>query len=290
MISIIISSYNDDLFEQVCDSIETTIGSVYEIVKISNKGKFGITTAYNLGVQRAKFDILVFCHEDVLFHTANWGLKLIEKFSINKKLGLAGFAGSRYKPFNISGWFIDDPDILVYNMFESNYKQPTVDKRLINNITEDTFVSCIDGFFMASTKSVMNGCLFDEKLLEGYHGYDLDISLCIGQRFDIMVIGDISIEHRSYGKIDGNWVTDIIKVNQKWQASLPRATRPFEDKERYEYLALSTMLTESRGDFKSFRKLGKFVFSAYQFQNIGVKYLSRLVAKYFMIASKLFFR
>lgn len=73
MISIIISSYNKDYYSQFIENVEKTIGVPYEIIQILNIGAMGVCEAYNKGARQAKFEYLVFCHEDITFETKNWG-------------------------------------------------------------------------------------------------------------------------------------------------------------------------------------------------------------------------
>lgn len=105
MISIIISSFRPNLFSDLIENIKDTIGiDEYEIIKIDNPGIMGLCDAYNKGAADAKYKYLCFCHEDVLFHTQNWGELIISSFSKNPRIGIVGFAGSVYKTWIPSGW------------------------------------------------------------------------------------------------------------------------------------------------------------------------------------------
>ena len=76
MISIVVSSYQEPLYQSFVNSVEKTIGVPYEIIKVENPGIMGICKAYNLGVSKAKYDIVCFSHEDVLCYSENWGKRL----------------------------------------------------------------------------------------------------------------------------------------------------------------------------------------------------------------------
>ena len=91
MISIVICSIDSKKYEKLKKNIEETIGELsFEIIKIDNSiEKISITKAYNLGVDKSKYDILLFIHEDILFHTFNWGNILISKFK-ESSIGLLG--------------------------------------------------------------------------------------------------------------------------------------------------------------------------------------------------------
>src|SRR5208337_2764590 len=61
-------------------------------------------------------------------------------------------------------------------------------------------VVCIDGVFMFSKKEVFQKCRFDEKLLTGFHGYDMDFSLQVfftGYR--VIVDRMVVLYHASFG-------------------------------------------------------------------------------------------
>jgi hypothetical protein len=82
----------------VSDSIEKTIGDVeYEIIGIENHAKYSLCEAYNIGASKAKFSYLCFMHEDILFWTKNWGNHLINLMLSDKKIGLVGVMGTKFK-------------------------------------------------------------------------------------------------------------------------------------------------------------------------------------------------
>ena len=111
MISIIISSFNKEYFEKLENNINITIGQIdYELIKIDNQGIMGICEAYNIGGSKAKFPYLIFCHEDIIFHTINWGEYLLKIFNSVIKIGLLGVLGGKYKPAYNSGWSIASSD------------------------------------------------------------------------------------------------------------------------------------------------------------------------------------
>ena len=52
----------------------------------------GICAVYNKMAEQAKFDNLLFVHEDIVFHTYGWDKVLAEKFA-EADCGVIGFAG-----------------------------------------------------------------------------------------------------------------------------------------------------------------------------------------------------
>src|SRR5690554_3963305 len=97
-ISIVICSRNGSLENKLSENIGSTVGSQFELIVIDNsENDYSIFEAYNLGIKKSLFPYLLFVHEDVLFHTKNWGKILIEYFENNEKIGLIGLAGSKLK-------------------------------------------------------------------------------------------------------------------------------------------------------------------------------------------------
>ena len=95
MISIVICSISPERLRQVIQNIQGTIGVEYEIIAIDNREKnWPIARVYNEGAYRAQYPYLFFVHEDVKFHSRNWGLVIEEKLK-EPNCGVIGFAGTR---------------------------------------------------------------------------------------------------------------------------------------------------------------------------------------------------
>lgn len=74
MISCIICSRTSTISNELMQNISSTIGCEYEIITIDNStNKHNIFQAYNEGIRRAKGEYLCFMHDDILYHTENWG-------------------------------------------------------------------------------------------------------------------------------------------------------------------------------------------------------------------------
>ena len=226
MISIIISSINKANLAAISSNIKETIGTAYEIIAIENsEGRKGICEVYNLGVQRAKYDILCFMHEDIAIHTSNWGEIVSSTFKNNPNLGLIGIAGSQYKSLAPSGWhcYDIDADIQHYNIVQ-HYKFSTREKTLEYSNPTDTnlaFVACIDGVWFCLTREAAEFYSFDAQMLKGFHGYDLDLSLGINQKYKVGITFEILIAHFSEGNFNKAWLREILKVHAKWSSQLP---------------------------------------------------------------------
>jgi hypothetical protein len=224
MISIIISSVNKANLQQVSENINATIGVPFEIVATdNNKGQMGICEVYNKGMIRAQYDILCFIHEDVLIKTNNWGQKLLALFEQDPKLGLVGIAGSSYKPLTPSG--VGGIGINTYysNLIQSYKYKKTKSKHVYSNPDNQSIaeVVCIDGVFMATTKDVAEEFMFDEITFKKFHGYDIDFSLSVSQKYKVMVTFDILLDHFSEGLYNDIWMIENLKLHNKWNKHLP---------------------------------------------------------------------
>lgn len=246
MLSIIISSYQENFYNALVQNIEKTCGVEYEIIQIKNPGLMGISKAYNQGALKAKYKNFLFLHEDVLFHTENWGQKLINHLNI-EKTGIIGVAGSNYVPGVPCGWYVRDMKYqyicLIQNTKDGHC--PTT----LNSMTEKKhLVYGVDGVFIALKKIVFNQFLFDEKLT-GFHGYDLDISLSTAKKYNNYVISDILLEHFSLGGADKKCFDANIYVRKKQGSAYQKNIDTTIELERFE----------------------NFIFSYFRFHGINIK-------------------
>lgn len=215
MISIIVCSVNLVCFEKLKFSISETIGIDYEIIKINNTiEKLSIAKAYNNGAKSAKYSKLVFIHEDIIFHTKNWGFTLVSFFNTLNNPGILGIAGSSYIPIVPSDWWVSDQRYLHTN-FLSNNKEIKNGKGKLKSlgIQEPKKVFALDGMFLAMNKSVWEEFQFDESL-PGFHGYDTSICYRVSKTFQNYFIPELLIEHFSKGYPNETWLLNTISSNK----------------------------------------------------------------------------
>jgi hypothetical protein len=66
------------------------------VIEIINNGE-SLTKCYNRGLEQAKTNIVVFCHDDITIEKKQWGSKLLKQFEKNPTFGIIGVAGSTYQ-------------------------------------------------------------------------------------------------------------------------------------------------------------------------------------------------
>lgn len=219
MISIIISSYLPHYFSALEKNIAETIGVPFEIIKIDNPGLMGICEAYNKGGDKAQYDNLIFTHEDILFKTNNWGQKLISHLD-QKSTGIIGLAGSSYVPSAPSSWTVSEEYNFV-NILQGN-KNNSESFSIQTTKENRNKVFAVDGVFLGIKREKFNLFKFNESLLNGFHGYDLDFSLRVSEKFQNYVVDDILIQHFSEGNLDKKWLDSNIKVRENTHFSFQK--------------------------------------------------------------------
>lgn len=220
MISIIICSIDNNYFEQVTQSINTTIGIEFEIIRIENTiTNYGICKAYNLGANQAKYPYLCFIHEDILFKSNDWGLKIIHFFEQHNNIGLVGVAGSNHKSYVPSTWNQGLYSTDHYNIIQHYRDSIALDSTKSSGQFSE--VKTLDGVFLFTTKETWLKNNFDELNFDKFHCYDLDFCLQVGQKYKLFVCNEMLIEHLSSGSLNKDWVNYSIKLSEKWKHILP---------------------------------------------------------------------
>lgn len=227
MISIIICSANAEELAKVSENIRDTVGTAYEIIAIDNSaGRRGICEVYNEGASRARFEILCFMHEDIQLMTEGWGKKVLDVFSQNPQLGLLGIAGGGYKSLAPSSWYnyhLQENGGFYANLVQGYKHTGAEDKVEYRNPRNELLsqVACIDGCWLCTRREAVQQFPFDEKMLKGFHGYDLDFSIAVNQRYQVAVTFEILLKHFSEGNFNQTWREQMLKVHKKWAHLLP---------------------------------------------------------------------
>nr|WP_295925135.1 glycosyltransferase [uncultured Dyadobacter sp.] len=227
MISVIICSANPAELLAVKANIARTIGVVHEIIAFDNRdGRKGICELYNQGAQRAQYDILCLMHEDIEMQTIGWGQTVVKIFGKNPVLALLGIAGGGYKSLTPSSWYnyhLQENGGFYCNLIQGYKHTGRGDMADYRNPRNEQLsrVACVDGCWLCARRNAALKYPFDEKLLKGFHGYDLDFSIAINQEFEVAVTFEILLKHFSEGNFNRKWLDAICKVHEKWSGVLP---------------------------------------------------------------------
>jgi hypothetical protein len=223
MISIIISSRDSDQLERVSRDIDKKIGVQYEVITIPNaSGELGICEAYNLGAKRSKYDILCFMHEDIMFHTQDWGAIVLNVLQ-DQTIGLVGVAGGALKTKAPTGWWCEGYPSGRINLLQ-HHKDGRVVRYNSKKKTQSLVdVVTIDGVWFCCPKAVWEKSPFDAETFSDFHLYDFDFAMqVLTQNRRVCVTYEVLIEHFSDGSYGEVWATNAIKFIEKWRHTLPR--------------------------------------------------------------------
>lgn len=237
MISIIICSREPNIPQELRENVESTIGCEHEWIIVDNsRNQYNIFQAYNEGVARSTGDILCFMHDDILFHTKNWG-KIIEcVFADNGRVGAIGVVGAHLVP--------DVPAPMWAFQRVSTYKLYSKTNPSYNEIVDSgkndgdngywfgnqqfsqgkpfVQVANIDGLWMCFRHSLFDSIRWDDENYNGFHCYDADISMQINKTgYDIVVTNEVLIEHASPGTLDQKYFNATETWYKKWKNHLP---------------------------------------------------------------------
>ena len=188
-----------------------------EIIEIINEGE-SLTKSYNRGLNQAKNDIVVFCHDDIVIETKQWGHKLLKQFDKNPEFGILGVAGTKYMPSSGQWW--ENPKKMygrVAHTHEGKTWLSTYSPDLGTNIEE---VVIVDGVFFAVNKKKLVKS-FDETV-EGFHFYD--VTFCFENYLSGVKLGvltNIRINHKSIGLTNEAWNNNRIAFAEKFKDKLP---------------------------------------------------------------------
>lgn len=221
MLSIIICSRTPNLSEAMKNNLLETAGIPYEVIIVDESIHCGsIFRAYNYGMDHAKYGLLCFMHDDILFHTPEWGKILAEHLS-NPTTGFIGVAGGTLLPRVPAQWSFGKKFgyILQYDL-KKRCSVLLEGSDFMNEKSQR--VVAMDGVFMACRNDVAKLLRFDEHTFQGFHCYDIDICMqahLLG--FENRVVNDVLLEHFSRGKLNRQWVENQLKLWRKWRGQLP---------------------------------------------------------------------
>ena len=199
--------------------VAATVGVPHEYVRIDNRdGRYGICAAYNLGVERAAGEVLVFVHEDVWFRSPDWGAVLLDKFEQHPEVGLVGVMGSQRLIVNNPTWAGAGMPFNRGRLVTVSRRDGTELLAAMADDGADDYVIVVDGLFMAIRATLFDRVRFDNETFRGFHQYDVDISQQVARTHRLLVTRDILVKHDSRGDFDAAWAMDAALFVKKWGA------------------------------------------------------------------------
>lgn len=209
--------HNDDYIKHLLQTCNVFKPKKIEIIEIINNGSMSLSECYNEILNKAKNDIIIFLHDDLIFQTNQWGVKIIKLFENNPEYGIIGLAGTDTL---VSGMWWEKRDRMfgqVKHQHEGRTWKNSYSGGFGDNLKE---VVCVDGLFFAVHKKRLKEN-FDEDF-KGFHFYD--IPFCVTNYMQGVKIGvttKIMVIHKSIGMVDKKWELNKMFFEAKYGEKLP---------------------------------------------------------------------
>jgi hypothetical protein len=200
------------------EQVKKTVGPKnVEIIEVINNGEKSLTKVYNEILNQAKNNIVVLCHDDIIFEDKGWGNKLIKHFD-KTNFGILGIAGTTSMPSSGMWWEERNKMLGIVNHKHEGKQWESKYSTSLGNEAEKVVI--VDGLFMAIHKDRIKSDFIED--FDGFHFYD--ISFCFEnymQGVNIGVIYNIKITHLSIGQTNEKWEENKIKFAEKYADNLP---------------------------------------------------------------------
>jgi hypothetical protein len=188
-----------------------------EVLPYENNGEFSLTEIYNKGLNEASSDIVIFCHDDILFETKNWGEKLLKAFEKNPEYGILGVAGTNHM---VSGMWWEVRNAMHGTVKHTDGTKTWTNKYSANYGNQLKEMVVVDGLFIAVNRTKIVS-IFDDRF-KGFHFYD--ISFCLSNHINgvkIGLISNITILHKSVGQVNEQWAENKTFFEKIYGDQLP---------------------------------------------------------------------
>jgi glycosyltransferase involved in cell wall biosynthesis len=190
-----------------------------EIIEKINNGEKSLSVVYNEILKESNNNIVVLCHDDILFEKSYWAKRIIEHFTKKPEYGILGVAGTRYYPSSGMWWEISSEMIgQVFHQHNGKKWLSSYNKPFGNKII-DTII--VDGvlIMVQKDKIVKN---FNEDV-EGFHFYDTTFTFENHlENVKIGVVSNVPITHMSIGMTNEQWDVNRKKFIEDNKEFLPR--------------------------------------------------------------------
>jgi glycosyltransferase involved in cell wall biosynthesis len=187
------------------------------IAPIINKGDKSLSECYNQILNESKTDIIIFCHDDLIMETNQWGKKLLKHFE-KTDFGIIGMAGTTSMPASGMWWEDRKKMVGIVNHEKDGKKWESKYADAVGNTVYQTVV--VDGLFIAVHKERIKKPFNEE--FNGFHFYD--IPFCFEnhlQGVKVGVITNIRMTHKSIGQTNQQWEENRQIFQEKYKNNLP---------------------------------------------------------------------
>ena len=220
MITIVYSTHKDSKYNSTFKKhlLETVGIKDVQILEYINNNEFSLTEIYNKGLSESTNDIVIFCHNDIIFDKPYWGKRVLEHFIKRPEYGILGIAGTTFFPRSGSWWDVMPEAIGQVSHQENGKRWLTEFNKPFGNKIMDSIN--VDGLFFAVNKKIIKSN-FDEHFGR-FHFYD--VSFCVDnflKGVKIGVVSNIPVTHLSVGRTDADWEHNRIKFVEKYGENLP---------------------------------------------------------------------
>ena len=219
MISVIICSIDDAKFAAVNATYRRVLaGGEFEIIRVPDARS--MCDGYTRGFAQSRGDVLIFSHDDIEIHAADFRQRLLGHLERCDVAGVAGttlLAGPAWAwagpphVYGQVGQYLRDRNLFEAAIF-------AVPARHVGNM------QALDGVFIACRRKVVEATPFDEQTFPGFHHYDLDFTYrAFRAGFKVAVCCDLDIIHFSRGAFGGDaWKSSAARFMQKHGSTLPQ--------------------------------------------------------------------
>jgi GT2 family glycosyltransferase len=216
MITVVFSTRKKD--ENYIKSVKKAFGlNNLEILCYENDNQFSLTEIYNKGLKESKNNIVVFCHDDLIFDNDTIGKKIIKHFK-ETEYGILGIAGTTDLTKNGVWWSVKQR--MVGQVGHRNQEKKWVNRYTSSNFENPLNVCVVDGLFFAVSKERIKSEFNEE--YKGFHFYD--ITFCVDNYLNgvkIGVVSNIKITHKSVGETNEEWENNRTKFANEYDSKLP---------------------------------------------------------------------
>ena len=221
MISIICSTKKPD--EKFKSHVLKSCGiNNAEFIFYENPGIMSLTQVYQKGLKEAKYDTIVFLHDDISFTGDSWARKLKKLFDTSD-YGIIGLAGTT--DLGTEGKWWEDKNKMVGIVKHTN-GQKTWENKYSGAFPKQIIPTVnVDGLFIAVNRQRIK-YEFDTTI-PGFHFYDIDFSFGnFANGVKVGVTTDIRVIHRGLGETNQEWDENRKVFIEKFKDKLPASITP----------------------------------------------------------------